>query len=227
MFTDLGLDLPAGDATGWLVPSFDPNMCGQIACDHAILPAKSVCGTCGYREWLTDWEQALGLSSPMTREGFKAFEEGTFVPSDFASVEQRCDTCEPDDRICAADPEAPDKQEILNIIYAMPWAPRMFSEAQRKRIGEWFRQMRLDYGSFSVGQLAECAGVYYWPNVTRTGSPASRERELQIPQVRRMDCLLRLWFSVFGRRRGRRDIRRERQEVNARMDRDWRTKRAR
>lgn len=51
-----------------LIPCYEPQLFDPDACDHEALPERSICGTCGFRRWLTMDERLAGARTPFTRD---------------------------------------------------------------------------------------------------------------------------------------------------------------
>lgn len=198
-YRKLGLDPPRGHCTSWIVPSFEPSLCESPACDHARLRRRSICGACGYRIWLTEWEMSLGLDSPSTKDCAKAVANGTFDRGQVRVMQAR----EVSERSSVmseiAFPEAQSKQAVLDVVYTGEWGWGMFSWEQMEQIARWRDVLADDFGQYRMSEWAECAGIYYWPRNMLADLTGSRDALESVPPIgRRTDCLIAFWYHLIG-----------------------------
>lgn len=68
MTADRTIEALRGDSEVPFIPAFEPRLYRSFLCDHDALPEWSVCGICGFRTWLTSWEESHGIRVPLTSD---------------------------------------------------------------------------------------------------------------------------------------------------------------
>lgn len=201
-----------GDCGTPFIPAFDPQLYRSANCDQVALPARSVCGACGFRKWRTSWENANGLRIPLTRDAMLQYVEGTLnlrwhrdaalVPYQSGDsqgnqmIRQDCtgrdDVANPASPL---DPEVRAKQDIIDVFYTGdPYALTadqfaLMRQLQRKLIDE----SAPFYGWLRTS--ATCVGAYIPPaHDWGASSPIEDDRYSGFvpPRERRVDCLIAL-----------------------------------